>query len=194
MSRICLNCFTEFSSDISRLSINDPGADGFIPCPISGCGGEVIEVDDLLAPVVMELNKKGYYTTSSCAGHINSGYAYIEFDKCVEELPTMPDDSMTRVLEYQVFGEEKSKFVLLAYIEGENALATMKNICNVAQSWYKWAMSLPAYMNDEDESTEPEIMPPQEKVNLEQLEKEFGGPVIKFNEIARHNETDKKDE
>ena len=46
-------------------------------CPIKDCGGHIIECDDMIAPAVLEFNKKGYDTLFSCSGHYGGGLEQI---------------------------------------------------------------------------------------------------------------------
>lgn len=43
-----------------------------IKCMDKNCGGELFEVDELFAPIISLLNKKGYKTLFCCSGHIKS--------------------------------------------------------------------------------------------------------------------------
>ena len=41
----------------------------------------LVEIDDLIAPAIQNLNRRGYYTSACCSGHIEEPpYAYIQFD------------------------------------------------------------------------------------------------------------------
>ena len=40
-----------------------------------------VEIDDLIAPAIQELNKRGYRTSACCSGHIDKPpYAYIQYE------------------------------------------------------------------------------------------------------------------
>lgn len=59
-------------------------------CPKSCCNGKVIELDELMIPIIMTLNHLGYKTEYCCSGHMDSVKfllydtfeygAYIKFD------------------------------------------------------------------------------------------------------------------
>ena len=50
-------------------------------CPIRGCWGETILVDENMIPIVAALNNKGYRTSHCCSGHIWEGsVTYIQFE------------------------------------------------------------------------------------------------------------------
>jgi hypothetical protein len=68
-------------------------------CPVHGCDGQVIEVDENLIPTIRTLNNKGYLTTYCCSGHPWGGvfdtgqaFAYVSFEPCIEksELDPLP--------------------------------------------------------------------------------------------------------
>lgn len=50
-------------------------------CPKVGCGGELVEIDELMLPIIRILNRKGYETQYCCSGHVNNSLnmAYICF-------------------------------------------------------------------------------------------------------------------
>lgn len=85
----CLSCLSVFKPDlISEASQLRP--DG-IPCPLSNCSGQVIEIDELILPVIFILNFKGYWTKACCSGHVHHQISdtYIMFQSGVE-LPDLP--------------------------------------------------------------------------------------------------------
>lgn len=53
----------------------------------------VIEIDDLLAPSIIALNKKGYVTNFCCSGHLNKHSSYIWFNHIVPRaaFPNFPE-------------------------------------------------------------------------------------------------------
>jgi len=87
---ICLNCYEVYDNHLKfdrTLEYNF--------CPKSCCDGDVIEIDELFIPVIIELNKKGYDTSSCCSGHTYDSYinSYIMFDEDVK-LPSLPKGYM----------------------------------------------------------------------------------------------------
>ena len=68
----CIKCGTNFSRD--RKSGNNS------LCPINNCSGKIEEIDDNLSLTIHLLNKKGYGTLESCAGHTWGGNTYITFN------------------------------------------------------------------------------------------------------------------
>lgn len=87
---ICMNCNDMY--DVQFLIRANQNGYGYI-CPKKDCDGAVIELDELIAPTIIELNNKGYYTRFCCSGHWYSTEhtaTYIAFNnkECVpNELP-----------------------------------------------------------------------------------------------------------
>ena len=61
-------------------------------CKVKGCDGDIIEVDELFAPVIAELNRKGYKTQYCCSGHYTGDYpnSYINFEEGIK-LSSLPE-------------------------------------------------------------------------------------------------------
>ena len=93
-SIVCTKCFKYFpNTNKSNIHNNCKCGQSIVTsirCP--SCGGEVFECDDAMAPIIAKLNKKGYITQYSCAGHAaeNSKYTqpYISFI----DLKNVPDE------------------------------------------------------------------------------------------------------
>ena len=87
---ICMGCNEMYDVQF-LIRVNRDGYDYI--CPKKGCDGSVIELDELIAPTIIELNNKGYYTRYCCSGHWYSNEhtaTYIAFSNkdCVpDELP-----------------------------------------------------------------------------------------------------------
>lgn len=89
MAWICLGCFEIYNDFLLNKDV--------LFCPKVDCGCEVVEIDDLMVPIVIALNSKGYYTKFCCSGHLyNNGNPYVyfnefcekeDFPKFFEELP-----------------------------------------------------------------------------------------------------------
>lgn len=82
MGKMCDECFETYSSDkMSPFPEMEEGK-AIYACPKRGCWGEIQEVDDVILPTIVELNKKGYYTESCCSGHLEDtigALCYIRF-------------------------------------------------------------------------------------------------------------------
>jgi hypothetical protein len=89
MTYVCNNCYRIHAE---KSLAKDP--DGKYYCSRPGCNMELIELDEIIAPVIIALWKKGYDTLSCCSGHYKgSSYnvPYIVFSergrKDFENLP-----------------------------------------------------------------------------------------------------------
>lgn len=60
-------------------------------CPRVGCNGQIFEVDELMAPIIINLNQKRYRTSFCCSGHWYDSRVdtYIAFEHHIE-LPVVP--------------------------------------------------------------------------------------------------------
>lgn len=91
MGYICLSCYNEYYKD----GLNLTGNNGYkYRCPLCTCGDlNVVEIDDILLPIIKKLNQKGYITQYCCSGHTYEGdtNTYIAFDN--DTIPkTIPKD------------------------------------------------------------------------------------------------------
>lgn len=79
--KICTNCGFVLTPALEKVWNNNPELSNI--CPSIKCGlSTLIDVDEAIAPIICELNRKGYKTEFSCAGHIYE-YAvmpYVSFD------------------------------------------------------------------------------------------------------------------
>ena len=64
---LCLDCFEVYNTPFEH-------------CPKASCDGQVVEIDELILPAIIEFNKKGYITEFCCSGHMNNPYPYVRFD------------------------------------------------------------------------------------------------------------------
>lgn len=67
---LCLDCYELFDEKY----VNFEYEGDYNWCPKLDCNGELIQVDELFVPVIIELNKKGYNTHYCCSGHIHEGH------------------------------------------------------------------------------------------------------------------------
>lgn len=102
------------------------------------CEGNVFEVDELIAPTIIELNKKGWATQFCCSGHLDDYCVatYIKFKNLPETVPTgfYIDGDCIRVNSF--------KRKRLTGIEGFNELVRLN------RNMYKWALRLPVREGD----------------------------------------------
>lgn len=106
--KVCNKCFRLFKCNTFKKvnNIYQP-TNSYSKCGNKKCSGELFGVDELIAPSIILLNKKGYRTKFCCSGHIapdevvifcekykkhyrNEGIdSYITFEKNIK-LPNLP--------------------------------------------------------------------------------------------------------
>ncbi|MBD1379051.1 hypothetical protein [Metabacillus arenae] len=73
---VCMSCYEKYEGRF--LDIANRYGETF--CPKYECHGNVIELDELIAPVIIMLNQKGYLTKFCCSGHwyelVSTPYIY----------------------------------------------------------------------------------------------------------------------
>ena len=86
---LCLDCGGVFEKDY----LNNQGVFQFErPCPVAGCDGQLIELDEEMIEPIWILNNKGYLTKYCCSGHMHQQpeikyiYGYIMFYEDTIEL------------------------------------------------------------------------------------------------------------
>ena len=99
----CKDCDGVFKLSEEYLKNNEK-------CPKVGCWGELVEVDELMLPIIRILNRKGYETQYCCSGHVNdsSVMAYICFQAGANPL----GDGLTVRQMIEQLGEEQTRRVL----------------------------------------------------------------------------------
>jgi|GEM_PF-1244604 len=95
MVLVCTQCYEIYSGSlIDKLNPYGKNGkdDGRYWCPKTSCIGVVVAVDEMYAPIIIELNKKGYNTTNCCSGHSYDSCpsAYISFDRYIK-FDSLPD-------------------------------------------------------------------------------------------------------
>lgn len=136
MVKVCLHCFEIYKSSLKEDEWIDSQ-----PCPKSTCIGKVVEVDELLLPTIIELNKKKYFTKYCCSGHYyqNPVSSYIMFEDDID-IPSLPKGY---VLENEKNTIRKS---FSDHCDAKNYKYVFE-IYENAKSLLKWAKSL-AYNNE----------------------------------------------
>lgn len=81
---VCLNCERIYRQKTIKNNL----------CKNNNCLCEVVEIDELFVPIVLELNKKGYATRFCCSGHLEKDLkninSYIYFEDFAK-LPNLPE-------------------------------------------------------------------------------------------------------
>jgi hypothetical protein len=150
MGKVCMTCFESYGNEISSLKASRTDEGIKFTCPKRSCRGEVIEIDDILVPTIVLLNEKGYYTESSCSGHLEemSTTAYIIFNEIVEKLPSLPPGYR---LSAAITEDGQKRLTLAKPMEGESTIQVFQLILTTALQTYAWALSLPYADYEEDE-------------------------------------------
>ena len=127
---LCLNCFEVYSNEY-RYDRRD-----YNFCPKLGCDGEVVEIDELMIPVIKTLNEKGYCTEYCCSGHYGDGYTntYIKFSEWVELPEELPDGFVY---------EERGNVIRKNYVDNLHPNQKYIEILNTAKDLIEWADNLP---------------------------------------------------
>lgn len=76
MAYVCMECYEVYYVNLGY-------------CPKVTChGSEVVEIDDLMMPIIVKLNQKGYCTDYCCSGHSYLDYSapYVAFSSLIEEI------------------------------------------------------------------------------------------------------------
>ena len=127
---LCLNCFEVYSNEY-RYDRRD-----YNFCPKLGCDGEVVEIDELMIPVIKTLNEKGYCTEYCCSGHYGDGYTntYIKFSELVELPEELPDGFVY---------EERGNVIRKNYVDNLHPNQKYIEILNTTKDLIEWADKLP---------------------------------------------------
>ena len=127
---LCLNCFEVYSNEY-RYDRRD-----YNFCPKLGCDGEVVEIDELMVPVIKTLNEKGYCTEYCCSGHYGDGYTntYIKFSEWVELPEELPDGFVY---------EERGNVIRKNYVDNLHPNEKYIEILNATKDLIEWADNLP---------------------------------------------------
>jgi hypothetical protein len=107
--------------------------ENYINCPKVNCVGILLEIDELIAPTIILLNKKGFITKYCCSGHWYEDLLqiYISFDKDIKISKSPPEgfELKDNVLSYT--NTDKLKMM-----KKYNLIIKMNKIL------YKWAKEL----------------------------------------------------
>ena len=105
-----------------------------------------IEVDDLMCPIVFELNRKGYITKYCCQGHIEDvSSSYIMFEYWVK-LPSIPKNwFLDKDLELTTIRYKYNDFLYEKFNQYEDYYKIYNHLAYVHGELYEWAKSLPEY-------------------------------------------------
>jgi len=146
MPFICLDCYEIYEDNIKETE----NKNGNIRCPKRTCYGDVVQIDELLIPTIILLNKKGYRTSYCCSGHFTTSMyenAYIMFKHNCQP-PTIPKGFNG---EYNFASQA---YVIRKWFKEDVEKERVENTLTTALELYKWADSLPENENCIEEDGE----------------------------------------
>ncbi len=157
MGYLCLSCFEEYDGDLLKLEYSD----GYRHrCPNKKCGDiNLVEIDDLILPVIKLLNIKGYYTEYTCSAHSyeNNTNTYIAFDEeCVPDVIPKGffiEDDKYYEENYHCSRTGNNMCIRKWYDEELNKYELHKEICKTMINLMKWVEKLP-YRDEYEENIE----------------------------------------
>jgi len=136
MIAMCEHCFTTFREyEIERID------KGYTIACCNKCEGSVVDMDELILPTILELNKKGWNTSFCCSGHLEEDYvsAYIMFTS--DKPPKAPKGFHYDSRNGSLYLNEECASNRLTGIEGFNELIRINRVL------YRWAIKLPKNEN-----------------------------------------------
>lgn len=130
MAIMCLKCFQTYEK--SRV-VHDWKKDYNI-CPKATCHGKIVEIDELMLPIIQLLNQKGYHTAFCCAGHayVSTPNTYIKFQDEID-LPMIPHG----------FNWENENIIRKSYNKKDTYYKKYIDILNTMRELYDWAEGIP---------------------------------------------------
>ena len=123
----CIKCGTNFNRD--RKSGNNS------LCPINNCSGKIEEIDDTLSLTIHLLNKKGYRTLESCAGHTWGGNTYIIFNSNIR-ISGIPKEFKSKF-------DPSGRLIISKNISASSEIELLKSLNNAALGLLEWATIVP---------------------------------------------------
>lgn len=141
---LCLECYELFDEDYVNFEYDGD----YNWCPKLDCGGNLIQVDELFVPVIIELNKKGYKTHYCCSGHIHEGHSgcigsYIYFYSDIsEDIENNIKRNMPQGYEFS-YMSDGGIHINKRFNSNLSKNKLLKLICENAIEMTKWAENLP---------------------------------------------------
>ena len=138
MAYMCTSCYEVYNKDLGR-------------CPKVNCEQQVVEIDELMLPVIIILNKKGYMTDFCCSGHcyLEHNYPYIAFSDILEELfqyeeiKTVFKDLPAPWMLEEPNGLRTNMYCLRCHIEEDDGLKKYKAIIDANYALLEFVTKLP---------------------------------------------------
>jgi hypothetical protein len=149
---LCLNCFKVYNQKTIKNNM----------CKVKNCYGDIVEIDELFVPVIIELNKKGYNTVACCSSHFDSNshnayssYIYFDDEYKFSSLPDgyMYDQDLYPWVDWKENGYDKRNTIRIEFNKNKdiNFNELSKSIINNAVSVLEWAEGLDEIKNELEE-------------------------------------------
>lgn len=142
---VCLDCYELFDKERVKFDYYDD----WNYCPKLNCSGDLVEIDELFVPVIIELNKKGYITEFCCSGHIHEGHcglvqSYIKFYG-YEIINDYIKENIDKLKDYNLEYNDKDNSVSIRrrFDDKKSMNELLIDICDNAKQITKWAKKLP---------------------------------------------------
>lgn len=148
MGYLCLSCFNEYDKEMLNLN----SYEGYnYKCPNVRCGDmNLVEIDDLILPIIKLLNIKGYITSFCCSSH-----SYESDSHCANTYIAFEDDYFPKIIPKGFKVEVNTPMCIRKYYkEGLNDYQLHKEICKTMIELMKWAEKLPEWEESYDEEIE----------------------------------------
>ena len=133
---LCLKCGEIYDKGLKPLNEEE-----YNFCPKSSCIGEIVEVDEMILPVIRILNLKGYRTKFCCSGHPEkkkpNGYILFDFGYRPKTIPAG--------------FEEEGRYAIRSNFEESGYYINTKKILEDMYALMEWAISLPYNKNTTEE-------------------------------------------
>ena len=151
MGYLCLTCFNEYRGE--ALKLDNPLYDGYhYRCPDKKCGDiNLVEIDDLILPIIKLLNMKGYMTVYCCSSHSyelkQRPNTYISFKKeCLPDIVpegfVLEDEKWCKENRYSNFDSKESICIRKNYNEDLDEYELHQEICKTMITLLDWAEEL----------------------------------------------------
>ena len=144
---LCINeeCLNVFDGDYIKSYLMLNGINSNLFCPIRGCIGLLVEIDENIIETILILNKKGYRTLESCSGHLKGlgSSVYILFDDRYV-FDTLPNGFS---IDYAYYSE--NDMLIGKSINGDISDRQME-IWNTSKDLLEWAEALPVAVIDNE--------------------------------------------
>lgn len=157
MQAMCVKCFNATNTPDNFTEEQKKNRPGYSVGSCPECSGWMVEIDELILPTIIELNKKGWTTDFCCSGHLGQPLnflgTYISFTDDVAP-PTVPTDFHINPDNGAMYLDEEKHF-------GSGGIEGFKQLFELNLSLYEWALSLPE--NDGYNQFVPEEKEPKEE-------------------------------